>query len=265
MKNGQTPIHIQRWAPADFHGDEHVKLLKARRDYRTLTFYRHFLDQSFIAGGSLPADLEALAAVVEMPRKDVETALVFCLNRLIFPDGDRLYQNRIRRDIAAELGFRAEQSERGKLGGRPRKEATALDEDKPPVFTPKSPPAPAPAPAPFASASADAKRQPALPPAEASASPTAPPTRSLEPEERDRFWTAVWTAWCTKRGGNGREPDGVEFALARRWLDSGVPLRIVLQGLEDCSSKNLTPSKRLTYVGPAVDEEIDRWRRSSTS
>lgn len=106
MKGGKTPIHIMRWAPADYHADEHVKLLKARRDYRTLTFYRHFIDLSFAGGGDLPADPEALAAVVEMPRKDVEHALSFCLGRLIEQEGERLFQKRVRRDVATELEFR---------------------------------------------------------------------------------------------------------------------------------------------------------------
>lgn len=151
MKGGQTPIHIQRWAAADYHADEHVKLLKARHDYRALTFYRHFLDQSFMSGGDLPANPEALAAVLEMPKRDVEKALAFCLGRLVFLEGDRLYQRRVKRDVIDELAFRGAQSARGKLGGRPKKkptafhkEATALIEDNPS----KSPPSPAPAPAP---------------------------------------------------------------------------------------------------------------------
>jgi hypothetical protein len=117
MKGGKTPIHRQAWYPTDYHADEHVRLLKARRDYRTLTFYRHFLDASFLAGGDLPADPEALAAVVEMPRKDVEQALSFCLGRLITQDGARLYQKRIRRDVTAELEFRSSQAELGRRGG----------------------------------------------------------------------------------------------------------------------------------------------------
>lgn len=156
MKSGQTPIHIQRWAPADYHADEHVKLLKARRDYRTLTFYRHFIDASFISGGDLPSDVEALAAVVDMPLKDVRHALNFCLGRMIEVRGDRLVQGRVERDIAQELEFRAAQSERGKLGGRPKAKSDGLASGGlavalPVVVSRQSPPAPAPAPAPYAS------------------------------------------------------------------------------------------------------------------
>lgn len=138
MKGGKTPTHRHPWYPADYHSDEHVRLLKARRDYRTLTFYRHFIDASWMAGGDLPADPEALAAVVEMPRRDVEQALAFCLGRLIFRRGDRLYQKRVVRDAEREQAYRAEQTELGRKGGetagrgRPKKPTgLPLIEDRP--------------------------------------------------------------------------------------------------------------------------------------
>jgi len=156
MKGGRTPIHIQRWAPADYHEDEHVRLLYARRDWRTLTFYRTFLDRAFMAGGDLPADPEALSAVVQMPRKDVSSALDFCLGKLIYAEGDRLYQKRVRRDIADELEFREQQAERGKLSGEARKRTTvqpSFNDRSTGRLNPPSPaPVPAPAPAPIGTA-----------------------------------------------------------------------------------------------------------------
>lgn len=138
MKGGRTPIHIMRWAPADYHADEHVKLLKRRRAYKILTFYRHFLDFSYLAGGDLPSDPQHLAAVLEMPSQDVRDGLAFCLGRLIEEDGGRLYQKRVRRDVVAELDFREAQREHGKKGGRPTNKAT--------LSGPESPPSPSPAP-----------------------------------------------------------------------------------------------------------------------
>lgn len=142
MKGGHTPIHIQRWAPADLHQDEHWKLLQARRDYRTLHFYRVFMDHAFMAGGDLPRDPAQLAAVLLMPVRDVETALRFCLGKLVFEDGDRLYQKRVRREVKKELKFRKRQSDLGKLGGRPPKEGKTKGEPKGTLFDPKSPPSP---------------------------------------------------------------------------------------------------------------------------
>lgn len=146
MRNGQTPIHIQRWAPADYLADEHVKLLQARRDYLTIAFYRHFIDTSFVAGGDLPADPEMLAAIVSMPKRDVERALAFCVGRLLFPDGDRLYQPRVRREIAEELEFRRSQKDRGEKGAAKR---WGSGGHSPAMVSPSSGDSP---PAPFASA-----------------------------------------------------------------------------------------------------------------
>ncbi len=197
MKGGRTPIHIQRWAPADYHEDEHVRLLKTRRDYRTLTFYRHFIDRSFSAGGDLPADLEALAAVVEMPRRDVERALSFCLGRLIERRGGRLYQKRVEREVRAELAYRTEQAELGRKGGliagRGRgKNLTgqALIDDRGSPSISIGPPAPyagavrrAPAPAPDTGtdgACGNVENSPAPPDPDT----PAPPSRSLETTKR---------------------------------------------------------------------------------
>lgn len=148
MKGGQTPIHIQRFAPADLHDDEHVKVLESKRDYRTLTFYRCFIDYSFMGGGDLPSDPSVLAAIVHMPRRDVVAALQFCLGKLVHEDGDRLYQKRVRREVLRELRYRRRQSNLGKKGGRPRKAHKEEGKPKGTVSDTKSPPSPPSAPAP---------------------------------------------------------------------------------------------------------------------
>ena len=152
MKNGQPPIHIQRWAPADFQTDEHVRLLYARRDWRTLTFYRTFLDVAFMRGGDLPADPEALAASLSMPRADVVKALSFCVGRLLREEEGRLYQGRVKREIARELEFRESQAEAGRKGGTMAGKGRPLTINRgspnPPSPTPL-PLSPAPSPVPF--------------------------------------------------------------------------------------------------------------------
>lgn len=168
MKGGQTPIHIQRWAPADYHADEHVKLLESRRAYMVLHFYRQFLDHSFMAGGDLPMDAHRLAAVVKMGPRDVQTAIEACLGKLIFQDGDRLYQRRVRREVAKELRYRRKQASLGKKGGRPKKNSKDEGEFKGTVLDPKSPPAPTPTPAPSSN-----NNDPPTPPAGAGGSGSA--------------------------------------------------------------------------------------------
>ncbi len=86
-----------------------------------------------------------LAAAVEMPRAAVSAALKFCVGRLIYEENGRLFQKRVLRDVRKELRFRREQSEYGKLGGRPR-----VSKGEPSAtYTPPAPsPSPAPTPAP---------------------------------------------------------------------------------------------------------------------
>jgi hypothetical protein len=145
VKGGKTPIHIQRWSPADYQADEHVRLLYARRDWRTLTFYRTFLDVAFMQGGDLPAEPEALSACLRMPVADVRKALDYCLDRLIHEEHGRLFQGRLRRDVKAELEFRESQRVRANMRWHPDGNALAL----PPQKSRQSPPSPSPAPAPI--------------------------------------------------------------------------------------------------------------------
>jgi len=156
MKGGRTPIHIMRWAPADYEGDEAVKLAVRRRNYRALAFYMAFINHSFMAGGDLPDDCERLAVTLGWSRGEVALAVRYwrAEGKLESVNG-RLVQKRVQRDVAQELEYRELQSERGRLGGRPKKAVA-----KPALVDVKSPPAPAPAPAPVG------RKEPAdLPPA----------------------------------------------------------------------------------------------------
>lgn len=292
MKGGQTPIHIQRWAPSDYHEDQYVRLLKSRRDYRTLTFYRHFIDRSFQAGGDLPADEELLAAAVEMPRKDVAQALKFCIGTLIEQRGDRLFQARVEREVAEELEYRQLQSQRGKLGGRPPggsgesgRKATALPpesgrqaEEK----QPKSPPAPAPAPAPAPNASASARERTTRAPVETvekSGRPTAsglspgdrrsePPSEShggngngsVKAESIPEYIRQVWTEFSERHEIGRLIATSSELDLARKWAKSGVPLATVIRGIRETSTR--TQAKTLHACEPAV-VQADAHRRQA--
>lgn len=125
MKGGQKPIHIMRWAAADFVNDPVVKLALARRDYAAIVLYVLVLNWSHIEGGDVPADVEALAAVIGMPKAVVERALPFWLNPPIdkpklFIEETCLYNGRVRREVHEELAFRDEQSKRGAEGAKRR-------------------------------------------------------------------------------------------------------------------------------------------------
>jgi hypothetical protein len=66
----------------------------------------------------------------------------------------------------------------------------------------------------------------------------------------------------------GKEPEDyrmsvAEFGVLQHWMDKEVPLRVVLQAIEQVKSRAGRPS-RLTvlYIKPAVEEEIERWQRA---
>jgi hypothetical protein len=148
MKGGKTPIHIMRWAPADFVNDPFVRLLVAEEDFATFALYTLVLNWSHMEGGDLTSDPRLLAATLGMRPRRVERALARCLDagKLQVDDG-RVFHKRVVREVAEELEYRELQSIRGRQGGRP-KESGGKAGEKPVVSGRQSPPSPAPAPAP---------------------------------------------------------------------------------------------------------------------
>ena len=51
----------------------------------------------------------------------------------------------------------------------------------------------------------------------------------------------------------------VEFSLVSRWYVQGIPLRIVLRGMQDTKGRD---AATLAYYGPSVAEAAERWRRA---
>jgi hypothetical protein len=255
VRGGRTPIHIQRWAPADYQADEHVQLLLARRDWRTLTFYRQFLDASFMAGGDLPADAEGLSACVRMPVAEVRRALEFCLGRLIVEDGGRLFQQRVRSEVAEELEFRLSQGEHGKRGGRPPKKTVAFTDDKASLSESETPPAPAPAPSSLGTTpnpllfSEDSSLSPCIVPPPTTAKARRADGSSEEAELRWRIeetWSAHVAAWRNfYKTVNGRAPSEPPTFTTK---DHGKPIR---EALLEFDRDLLAPEKR------------DEWKRRS--
>ncbi len=120
------PIHIMRWAPADYVNDPSVKLALAQRDFVSATFWPLFLFHAFIQGGELPAEPTALGAIIGMRPADIRRALAYWTEQGKLKERDgRLYHERICRDIADEIAFREEQSERGVLSWKARGRADA--------------------------------------------------------------------------------------------------------------------------------------------
>lgn len=82
---------------------------------------------------------------------------------------------------------------------------------------------------------------------------------------REEYVRQVWAAWCTKRGGQLPEPTPAELDLARALDVDGVPLRIALRAIKDCSKPPRGPRTPLQYVEPAFHDAARHWRRSQTA
>lgn len=177
MKGGQQVIHIQRWAPSDFVNDPAVKVQLARRDYEAITFYVLVLNHSFMEGGDLPSDAEALAAIISMPVEVVRRAMQVWIDAgKLFVEDSCFYNPRVRREVAREVKFRKKQKRAGREGGKASARKRALKQvvdqvvDQP-LNDRSSPPSPTPAPS--------ALRQAPAPSAEGLASLQAEAQRAL--------------------------------------------------------------------------------------
>ncbi len=210
MPKGQVPIHIMRLAPADYVNDPFVRRLYQTRDLRTASFYPVFLFWSHMEGGDLPTDPSDLASLLLMRPRDIAAALKVCLAAgKIVEDGGRLYNPRVRREVAKELEFRKTQAELGKKGAQARIDKVAQGQPKgslrPPQNVPEgtlsprgvSPPSPAPAPTPTPAPDASA---PAVPPPPAAAPPTTGGATPRTPDPPTSTPPPRWPEWLAAYG-----------------------------------------------------------------
>jgi len=163
VKGGKTPIHIMRWAPADYVNDPFVRLLLAKEDFATLVVYHLVLNWSHMEGGDLPADPEQLGAMLGIKRIRVERGLRLCIEAGKLEQGDgRLSHKRVVREVEKELAFRRDQSARARKrwegASMPDEDAVAMPGHCQGSISPQSPPSPY---AVAVSPASDAVRQPA--------------------------------------------------------------------------------------------------------
>lgn len=75
----------------------------------------------------------------------------------------------------------------------------------------------------------------------------------------DTYIRTVWEAVCERAG---RDPErtcsSADFDLAYRWWGAGIPLRIVLRGIQDTAGKGTT----VTYFRSSVEEAVKMWSRA---
>ncbi len=123
MNNGQDyPLQLWRtWSPPDFLNDEIVRLAIARGDGTSIAVYALVLNASYWAGGTLPADIEQLAAVLGARKTWVERGLTLWLDsgKLQVEDG-RIFHRRTRAEAQKDLALRRAASISGATGNRKR-------------------------------------------------------------------------------------------------------------------------------------------------
>ena len=80
---------------------------------------------------------------------------------------------------------------------------------------------------------------------------------------RQRYCEQVWLAWLD---ANARSQDdcssSAEWDLMCTWHDQGIPLRVVLRGMQDCLRSAPRRPASLMYLGPAVKEAAEHWRKA---
>jgi hypothetical protein len=89
--------------------------------------------------------------------------------------------------------------------------------------------------------------------------PRKTPDTGMSPEEEQEYADEVVSAICQRRGSELPLQSNTDIAEIRRWLEDGVPLRIALRGIQDCSKA--PPRAGAAYYGPAVREAFRMWQR----
>jgi hypothetical protein len=86
------------------------------------------------------------------------------------------------------------------------------------------------------------------------------PKTGLTQEQETEYATAVELAIAHRRGNDLPMPSNLDHQEIRRWMESGIPLRIALRGIEDCSKAPQNIGAR--YYGPAVREAYGQYRKA---
>lgn len=80
----------------------------------------------------------------------------------------------------------------------------------------------------------------------------------LSADNRVVYAQSVWAAFQNKARTH-RDMSSAEFNLVRRWLDRGVPLFVVLRGINDFTGK----PGRLEAVEQSVERSVGYWHKAA--
>lgn len=207
--------------------------------------YRNLLDELWLRDGFLPLDDFALSKISGDPVAWQRQREVI-LGR--FERTPRGYRNETHDEVSAKT---TELSERQSEKGKARAAAAPREAGR---FRPDQPDQP--------------KDQPdPQPPDQPSGSVLRTPSPSQDQAPNEAL--PVWGQYAREIEGEffrvSRRPetqgfDSVEVALARRWYEQRIPLRVVLRAMKD--TKTAHEARRLQYFGPSVDEAARMWFRN---
>ena len=97
-----------------------------------------------------------------------------------------------------------------------------------------------------------------IPPSEASVTAYGPDpcssSKGVPEEQRGEYAEAVWQAFINRTKQPTRLMSPQEFSLLKRWMDEGVPLRVVLRGI----SETRATGRLLNYFESSVRVEYER-------
>lgn len=146
MKAGEAPTHVMKFCVQDWLSSPLRGQLALERDHLARMVYLELLFKLHENGGSIArADV---AGAIMVSEEEAGQALDRLITSGRLSERDGVISNpRVLSDLAREQQFRAEQAERGRLGGTARAKRP-LDGRQADAKRSVSPPAPAPAPAP---------------------------------------------------------------------------------------------------------------------
>ena len=78
---------------------------------------------------------------------------------------------------------------------------------------------------------------------------------ALTPDQRVLFVKSVWSQFCEVHKVHRDCASSAEYELARKWALRGVPLAVVLQGINETGGKPRT----LLACTNSVEAQISRW------
>ena len=73
-------------------------------------------------------------------------------------------------------------------------------------------------------------------------------------EEKARYIREVWEAYLERHPGSQRLMSPMEWAIARHWRETGVPLRVALRAIRETEN----PGRSMLYFEQPVEQAMRR-------